>query len=94
MERIQPPYKYGIDMTDSYLQKQATESEAMMTNKVFRSCTLLFFDQFGIPAVGIGGGYFAGILVGWALKKIIKLFAIISFHLIYFISLKYQQNNH
>jgi uncharacterized membrane protein (Fun14 family) len=36
----------------------------------------LFSEQFGIPAVGIGGGFFAGILIGWALKKIIKSFAI------------------
>ena len=29
-------------------------------------------------ATAIGGGLFAGILIGWALKKVIKLFAIIS----------------
>jgi uncharacterized membrane protein (Fun14 family) len=32
----------------------------------------------GTLAITLGGGFFAGILVGWALKKIIKLFAIIT----------------
>lgn len=29
-------------------------------------------------ATSIGGGFFAGILIGWALKKVTKIFAIIS----------------
>jgi uncharacterized membrane protein (Fun14 family) len=36
------------------------------------------FESFSPIAITIGGGFFTGILIGWALKKITKLFAIIS----------------
>lgn len=36
------------------------------------------FDNYISDASTIGGGFFAGILVGWALKKVVKLFAIIA----------------
>jgi uncharacterized membrane protein (Fun14 family) len=35
-------------------------------------------DNFISIAGTIGGGFFVGIFIGWALKKIIKLFAIIA----------------
>jgi len=38
----------------------------------------LNIDNYSSVAATIGGGFFAGILVGWALKKVVKLFAIIS----------------
>jgi uncharacterized membrane protein (Fun14 family) len=34
-------------------------------------------DNYTSIASIIGGGFFAGILIGWALKKVIKIFAII-----------------
>ena len=34
-------------------------------------------DGIGSIAATIGGGFFAGLLTGWALKKVIKLVAII-----------------
>jgi hypothetical protein len=33
-------------------------------------------DNFISIAGTVGGGFFVGILIGWALKKIIKLFAV------------------
>ena len=34
-------------------------------------------DSFGASAATIGGGFFVGVLIGYALKKVIKLFAVI-----------------
>ncbi len=34
-------------------------------------------ESFGSTAATMGGGFFAGILIGYALKKVIKLLAII-----------------
>jgi len=34
-------------------------------------------DSFGPMTVTIGGGFFAGLITGWALKKIIKLAAVV-----------------
>jgi uncharacterized membrane protein (Fun14 family) len=34
-------------------------------------------DSFGPTAATLGGGFFAGILIGYALKKVIKLVAVI-----------------
>jgi uncharacterized membrane protein (Fun14 family) len=39
---------------------------------------VLIPDSFISTAGTIGGGFFVGILVGWALKKVVKLVAIIS----------------
>ena len=39
---------------------------------------VLIPDNFISIASTIGGGFFVGILVGWALKKVVKLFAIIA----------------
>jgi uncharacterized membrane protein (Fun14 family) len=38
----------------------------------------MVIDNFGPIATTIGGGFFAGILIGWALKKVIKLAAIMA----------------
>jgi uncharacterized membrane protein (Fun14 family) len=38
----------------------------------------MVIESFSPIAITIGGGFFAGILIGWALKKVTKLFAIIS----------------
>jgi uncharacterized membrane protein (Fun14 family) len=35
------------------------------------------FDSFGTSAATMGAGFFVGILIGYALKKVIKLLAII-----------------
>ena len=35
------------------------------------------FDSFGTSAATMGGGFFVGILIGYALKKVIKLVAVI-----------------
>jgi uncharacterized membrane protein (Fun14 family) len=35
-------------------------------------------DSFGPTAATLGGGFFVGILIGYALKKVIKLLAIIA----------------
>jgi uncharacterized membrane protein (Fun14 family) len=34
-------------------------------------------DSFGPTAATMGGGFFVGILIGYALKKVIKLLAVI-----------------
>jgi uncharacterized membrane protein (Fun14 family) len=34
-------------------------------------------ESFGLTATTMGGGFFIGILVGYALKKVIKLLAVI-----------------
>lgn len=34
-------------------------------------------DNFGPVAATVGGGFFAGILVGYALKKVVKILAIV-----------------
>ena len=34
-------------------------------------------DSFGPTAATLGGGFFVGVLIGYALKKVIKLVAII-----------------
>jgi uncharacterized membrane protein (Fun14 family) len=38
----------------------------------------LIFDTYGSPVATIGAGFFAGILIGWALKKVTKLCAFIA----------------
>src|SRR5215207_8577008 len=38
----------------------------------------MVIDNFGPIATTIGGGFFAGILIGWAIKKVIKLVAIMA----------------
>ena len=38
----------------------------------------MVIDNFGTITTTIGAGFFAGILIGWALKKVIKLFAFIA----------------
>ena len=35
------------------------------------------FDALGSIATTIGGGFFAGLVTGWALKKVIKLVAVV-----------------
>jgi uncharacterized membrane protein (Fun14 family) len=35
------------------------------------------FESFGSIAATMGGGFFVGILIGYALKKVIKLVAVI-----------------
>jgi uncharacterized membrane protein (Fun14 family) len=35
------------------------------------------FDSFGPTAATLGGGFFVGVLIGYALKKVIKLVAVI-----------------
>ena len=35
------------------------------------------FDSFGTSAATMGGGFFVGILIGYALKKVIKIVAIV-----------------
>ena len=34
-------------------------------------------DSFRPPSATLGGGFFVGILIGYALKKVIKLLAVI-----------------
>jgi uncharacterized membrane protein (Fun14 family) len=34
-------------------------------------------DSFSSVATTIGGGFFGGLLIGWALKKVIKMLAIV-----------------
>jgi uncharacterized membrane protein (Fun14 family) len=33
-------------------------------------------ESFGSTAATLGGGFFVGVLIGYALKKVIKLFAV------------------
>jgi uncharacterized membrane protein (Fun14 family) len=52
----------------------------------------LNIDNYSSVAATIGGGFFTGILVGWALKKVVKLFAIIAgLFLAGLVYLQYQQ---
>jgi uncharacterized membrane protein (Fun14 family) len=37
----------------------------------------LILDNYSSAIAAVGGGFFAGILIGWALKKVMKLTAII-----------------
>jgi uncharacterized membrane protein (Fun14 family) len=49
-------------------------------------------DNLSSIAATLGGGFFAGILIGWALKKIIKLVAVIvGLFLAGLVYLQYQQ---
>jgi uncharacterized membrane protein (Fun14 family) len=41
-------------------------------------CSNLIIDTYGISAASVGGGFLAGILIGWALKKVMKILAIIA----------------
>jgi uncharacterized membrane protein (Fun14 family) len=38
---------------------------------------MLNIENFGLTAATLGGGFFVGILIGYALRKVIKLLAII-----------------
>ena len=38
---------------------------------------MISFESFGRTAATLGGGFFVGVLIGYALKKVIKLLAII-----------------
>jgi uncharacterized membrane protein (Fun14 family) len=38
---------------------------------------MMSIDSFGLTAATLGGGFFVGILIGYALKKVIKLLAVI-----------------
>jgi uncharacterized membrane protein (Fun14 family) len=35
------------------------------------------FDNLGSLGVSIGGGFFAGVLIGYALKKVVKILAVV-----------------
>ena len=38
---------------------------------------MMSFESFGPTAATLGGGFFVGVLIGYALKKIIKIAAVI-----------------
>jgi uncharacterized membrane protein (Fun14 family) len=38
---------------------------------------MMSFENFGLTAATLGGGFFVGILIGYALKKVIKLLAVV-----------------
>ncbi len=53
---------------------------------------LMSIEHFGPAATTIGGGFFVGILIGYALKKVIKILAIvIGLFFVGIVYLKYQQ---
>jgi uncharacterized membrane protein (Fun14 family) len=51
----------------------------MLTTKLLRSCikNMSIVESFGITAATLGGGFFVGVLIGYALKKAIKIVAVI-----------------
>jgi uncharacterized membrane protein (Fun14 family) len=51
----------------------------MLTTKLLRSCikNMSIVESFGLTAATLGGGFFVGILFGYALKKVIKSLAVI-----------------
>ena len=59
---------------------QSTSSHCiMLTTKLLRSCikNMSIVESFGLTAATLGGGFFVGILFGYALKKVIKSLAVI-----------------
>jgi uncharacterized membrane protein (Fun14 family) len=44
---------------------------------ITRRTSKMDFDSVGSITTTIGGGFFAGIVTGWALKKVIKLVAVV-----------------
>jgi uncharacterized membrane protein (Fun14 family) len=38
---------------------------------------MTIIESFGATAATIGGGFFVGVLIGYALKKVIKMVAVI-----------------
>jgi hypothetical protein len=42
-----------------------------------RICIMTIIESLGPAAATLGGGFFVGILIGYALKKVIKLLAVI-----------------
>jgi uncharacterized membrane protein (Fun14 family) len=61
------------------------DSQTILINATWITITLIYprgyitdmFESFSPIATSIGGGFFAGILVGWALKNVMKPTAII-----------------
>jgi uncharacterized membrane protein (Fun14 family) len=49
-------------------------------------------ESFGSTAATLGGGFFVGVLIGYALKKVIKIVAVIVG--LFFAGLAYLQYNH
>src|ERR687897_875316 len=51
----------------------------MMTTTKLRvaSRTMSIVESFGLTAATLGGGFFVGVLIGYALKKVIKIVAVI-----------------
>jgi uncharacterized membrane protein (Fun14 family) len=52
----------------------------------------LILDNYSSAIAAVGGGFFAGILIGWALKKVMKLTAIIVG--LFLVGLAYLQYQH
>jgi uncharacterized membrane protein (Fun14 family) len=41
-------------------------------------CSILILDNYSSAIATVGGGFFAGILIGWVIKKVTKLFVFIA----------------
>jgi uncharacterized membrane protein (Fun14 family) len=63
------------------------DSQTFLINATWIKITLIYprgyiidmiIESFSSIATTIGGGFFAGILIGWAVKKVIKLVAIMA----------------
>jgi uncharacterized membrane protein (Fun14 family) len=52
----------------------------------------LILDNYSSAIAAVGGGFFAGILIGWAFKKVVKLTAIIVG--LFLVGLAYLQYQH
>ena len=49
----------------------------MMTTKLRVASRTMSIESFGPTAATLGGGFFVGILIGYALKKVIKIVSVI-----------------
>src|SRR5919112_1041426 len=64
-------YKY----TEYWIERSTTKAIVLVVDKIDYMQSIV--ETFGPTAATMGGGFFIGVLIGYALKKVIKLVAVI-----------------
>src|SRR5918996_4860258 len=64
-------YKY----TEYWIERSTTKAIVLVVDKIDYMQSIV--ETFGPTATILGGGFFVGVLIGYALKKVIKMVAVI-----------------
>src|SRR5919107_5768824 len=64
-------YKY----TEYWIERSTTKAIVLVVDKIDYMQSIV--ETFGPTATILGGGFFVGVLIGYALKKVIKIVAVV-----------------